>query len=131
MTERQDDKLDSAVSVGQPAHLGEARNLGDAEPWALPAVAGLPTPGRAGAHIPPRNETVHPRKPVYEEAPPLRGDVRGRERKRWLEVARSEGVVREERRPALGGTRAGVRTPIVALKPGNAGGAKGRREKDS
>ena len=59
-----------------------------------------------------------------------------------LETESPEGAVREAKRPArpiAGGVvesrvswrprpRAGVRVPIVALKPGNVGGAKGGRK---
>ena len=59
---------------------------------------------------------------------------------RWLESEGSEDQTRETERPgrhkagvhaAMGCRRAccpGVRAPIVAMKPGNAGGAKGCRE---
>ena len=55
----------------------------------------------------------------------------------WLETEGSEGQAHEVRRPARGKgieeperhiLRAGVRAPIVATKPGNAGGAKGCRK---
>ena len=56
---------------------------------------------------------------------------------RWLETEGFEGRLREARRPAWGKGgrrperpthRAGVGALIVALKPGNAGGAKGCRK---
>jgi hypothetical protein len=55
----------------------------------------------------------------------------------WLEAEWSDGQTHETERPARDqavfmrdpkSLRAGVRASIVALKPGNAGGAKGRRE---
>ncbi len=60
---------------------------------------------------------------------------------RWLETEGSEGRLREAGRPRpspgqallvskpVG--RAGVRAPIVAMKPGNAGGAKGCRKMET
>jgi len=55
---------------------------------------------------------------------------------RWLETESVEGRTHEVERPVrLQGAnaegaarRAGVRVPIVAMKPGNAGGAKGGRK---
>jgi hypothetical protein len=59
----------------------------------------------------------------------------------WLEAEWSEGQAHETERPAwtrrafttkVRRTRhAGVRGAIVALKPGNAGGAKGLRKMDA
>jgi len=58
----------------------------------------------------------------------------------WLETEWSDDQAHEAERPArvpagfnvpdqdTKSRRAGVRAPIVATKPGNAGGAKGRRE---
>jgi hypothetical protein len=60
---------------------------------------------------------------------------------RWLETEGSEGRLREAGRPrpspgqALLASkpvgRAGVTAPIVAMKPGNAGGAKGCRKMET
>jgi hypothetical protein len=51
---------------------------------------------------------------------------------RWLETESLEGGTRDVERPArqqgAQAHRAGVRTLIVAVKPGNAGGAKGCRK---
>ena len=60
----------------------------------------------------------------------------------WLEAEWSEGQAHEAERPARTrrefmidvvrrARRAGVRGAIVAMKPGNAGGAKGPREMDA
>jgi hypothetical protein len=43
----------------------------------------------------------------------------------------SEGWGHESGRPVVGVTAAGVRASVVAVKPGNAGGAKGRRGVDA
>jgi hypothetical protein len=60
---------------------------------------------------------------------------------RWLETEGSEGGMREARRPAWAASghrsrqgrapQAGVTALIVAMKPGNAGGAKGCREMET
>ena len=60
---------------------------------------------------------------------------------RWLETEGSEGGMREGRRPAWAASghttpqghapQAGVTALIVAMKPGNAGGAKGRRKMET
>jgi hypothetical protein len=49
---------------------------------------------------------------------------------RWLETEGSEGRLREAGRPAREQAtwRAGVTALVVAMKPGNAGGAKGCRK---
>jgi hypothetical protein len=53
----------------------------------------------------------------------------------WLATEGPDGVGHETRRPAwtgrLGSRHAGVRASIVAWKPGNAGGAKGRRKMEA
>ena len=52
----------------------------------------------------------------------------------WLESERSEGTTCEAKRPEQAGRPlcrcSGVRAFIVALNPGNSGGAKGRRKVD-
>jgi hypothetical protein len=60
---------------------------------------------------------------------------------RWLETEGSEGGMREARRPAWVASghkkpegrarQAGVTALIVAMKPGNAGGAKGCRKMET
>jgi hypothetical protein len=60
---------------------------------------------------------------------------------RWLETEGSEGGMREARRPAWAASghkkpegrapRAGGTALIVAMKPGNAGGAKGCRKMET
>lgn len=48
-----------------------------------------------------------------------------------METEWSEGWVHESGRPAVWVRAAGVRASVVARKPGNAGGAKGRRKVDA
>ena len=47
---------------------------------------------------------------------------------RWLATEWWDGRVHESGRPASGVTGAGGRAAVVAMKPGKAGGAKGRRK---
>ena len=62
----------------------------------------------------------------------LRGSVRKRRRGAlgWVETEWWEGRVPESGRPVDVVTAAGVRASVGARKPGNAGGAKGRRKVD-
>jgi hypothetical protein len=65
-----------------------------------------------------------------------RGELRGSVRKRcrgalgWVETEWWEGRVPESGRPVGVVTSAGVRASVGAMRPGNAGGAKGRRKVD-
>ena len=70
---------------------------------------------------------------VFDGKPDVRKpQIAHRDGKGWLEAEWTEGATKDTGIPAEPGKQmepgAGVRASIVALKPGNAGGAKGRRE---
>ena len=72
-------------------------------------------------------------RPRKRKQPALRQGVKATEEAiRWLETEGCEGHGREDGRPVRSqqawGQGTGVRALIVALKPGNAGGAKGCRK---
>ena len=113
---RSESKLDSAVLTGEPARERRSlypckREAHDAEGLGAKAVMGavgwLETEGSGGTERVKRGDLSGARRRKDPKVPPFARSATGRRDR---------------------ACRAGVRAPIVAMKPGNAGGAKGCRK---